>query len=538
MKTRLGILTPLLLAAACATAPAPAPAPAPPPRPTLPSAAERPTEAPAAWQLLDLDEDHVPGTSTTRAYRELLAGRQAQRTIVVAVIDSGVDTAHVDLRGNLWSNPGETPANGIDDDGNGYVDDVRGWSFLGGPDGRNIDHETLEVTRLYKACQAGQAIPRPITCEEISTSFQSDRLEVDQALSQIGQIEGALAAVQPILQAQLGDVELTTDAVRGIEATDSTVARAKTLYLQLDEAGLTGPGIAEAKEFYEGRAEYHLNPDYDPRGIVGDDPSDGSQRIYGNRDVTGPDPMHGTHVAGIIGAVRGNGIGVDGIASSVRIMSVRAVPDGDERDKDVANAIRYAVDNGAQIINMSFGKPFSPGKSLVDDAVRYAESRGVLMIHAAGNDGEDNDLGGNFPTSLYAGGGRAPNWIEVGAANWVVDSLAATFSNYGQQMVDLFAPGVQVLSTVPGNEIAPLNGTSMAAPVVTGVAALLMAYFPELSAADVKRILLASAMPYGDQVVPKPGTGDPVPFGTLSVTGGVVNAYEAVRMALEGRPRS
>jgi subtilisin family serine protease len=538
MKIRLGLLTPLLLAVACSSAPAPAPAPAPPPRPIPPSEAERPTEAPDAWQLLDLDEDRVPGTSTMRAYRELLAGRQPQRTIVVAIIDSGVDTAHVDLRGNLWRNPDETPGNGVDDDGNGYVDDVRGWSFLGGPDGRNVEHETLEVTRLYAACQSGRPIPPPITCQEVSTSFESDRLEVDQALAQIGQIEGALGAIQPVLQAQLGDVDLTADAVRGIEPTDSVVARARALYLQLDEAGLTSGGIAEAKDFYEGRAQYHLNPEYDPRGIVGDDPADGDERGYGSNDVTGPEASHGTHVAGIIGAMRGNGIGLDGIASDVRLMSVRAVPDGDERDKDVANAIRYAVDNGAQIINMSFGKPFSPEKSLVDDAVRYAEERGVLLVHAAGNDAEDNDVGGNFPTPVLARGGRASNWIEVGASNWVVESLAAGFSNYGQREVSIFAPGVDIYSTEPANTYDSGNGTSFAAPVVTGVAALLMAYFPELSATDVKRILLASAIPYGDQLVPRPGAGDSVPFGTLSETGGVVNAYEAVRMALEGRPRS
>jgi subtilisin family serine protease len=238
-------------------------------------------------------------------------------------------------------------------------------------------------------------------------------------------------------------------------------------------------------------------------------------------------------VAGIIGAVRDNGVGIDGIAANVRLMVVRAVPNGDERDKDVANAIRYAVDNGAHIINMSFGKAYSPRKDLVDAAVAYAEERGVLLIHAAGNDGEDLEVEPSFPTRSFSGGGGADGWIEVGAANWQVDTLAAPFSNYGATQVDLFAPGVDILSTVPGDEFDREDGTSMAAPVVTGVAALLMAYFPDLTAADVKRILLESAVPYGDRMVPQPGSGTPVPFGTLSATGGVVNAYEAVRRALE-----
>jgi subtilisin family serine protease len=247
----------------------------------------------------------------------------------------------------------------------------------------------------------------------------------------------------------------------------------------------------------------------------------------------GPDASHGTHVAGIIGAVRGNGIGIDGIAADVRLMTLRAVPDGDERDKDVANAIRYAVDNGAHVINMSFGKGFSPRKSLVDDAVRYADERGVLMVHAAGNDGEDLETEASFPTAEYDDGGRAENWIEVGAANWDVESLAAPFSNFGRTRVDVFAPGVAILSSVPGDEFEREDGTSMAAPVVTGVAALLLAYFPNLTAADVRSILLESATPHGDRTVPQPGSGAPVPFGTLSVTGGVVNAYQAVLRALE-----
>jgi subtilisin family serine protease len=247
----------------------------------------------------------------------------------------------------------------------------------------------------------------------------------------------------------------------------------------------------------------------------------------------GPDASHGTHVTGIIGAARGNGIGMDGVASSVQIMTVRTVPDGDERDKDVANAIRYAVDNGAQIINMSFGKAYSPRKALVDAAVRYADERGVLMVHAAGNDGEDLEIEASFPTRDYEDGGQAANWIEVGAADWKVAGLAAPFSNYGSTSVDVFAPGVDILSTVPGSEFDREDGTSMAAPVVTGVAALLMAYFPDLTAADVKSILLESSVKHGDRSVPRPGTGEPVPFGTLSVTGGVVNAYEAVRITLE-----
>ncbi len=537
MKTRFGILLFLVALGGCSSATTSAPAPPPPGQAAQPAPAPVPvpaaplTEAPDAWQLLDVADDRVPGASVNRAYRELLSGRRPEREVVVAIIDSGVDTAHVDLRASLWSNPDETANNGRDDDGNGYVDDVRGWNFIGAADGRNVEHETYEVTRLHAACERGAAAPAGLTCGEIAEAYRSRSSDVEWTLAQIQQIQAALDAILPVLEMALGGEEPTPEAVSELESTDQMVVQAKTLYLQLGEAGLTPEEVQEGLEAYENMEAYGLNTSFDPRGIVGDDPTDGGERVYGNRDVTGPDASHGTHVAGIIAATRGNGIGMDGIATGARLMIIRAVPNGDERDKDIANAIRYAVDEGADIINMSFGKAFSPDKSLVDDAVRYAESNGVLLIHAAGNDGEDIDVVPSFPTRHYEDGGAARNWIEVGAANWDAGSLAAPFSNYGAERVDLFAPGVAILSTVPGNDFDRNDGTSMAAPVVTGVAALLMAYFPDLTAADVKEILLASAVRYGDRITSEPGSGRSVPFGSLSVTGGVVNAYEAVRLA-------
>ena len=519
------------------------PAAAPVSRPSIPplpmTPAPAPESAPDGWQNLDLNQDGVPASSTARALRELLADREPARMVVVAVIDGGVDTAHVDLRDVLWENPGETPGNGRDDDGNGYVDDTRGWNFIGGSDGRSVHQETLEVTRLYALC--GQGVrPDPYTCEEVTEAFEEGRSENREMSQQIVQIEAAVNAITPVLQQLAGTSDLTAEAVEAIETTDPQVQQMKTIYLQLSAAGITADLLAEAKEDVETREEYGYNTEFDPRGIVGDNPEDGEERSYGNPDVMGPDPSHGTHVAGIIGAAR-NGQGIDGIAAGlVRIMTVRTVPNGDERDKDVANAIRYAVDQGAQIINMSFGKSFSPNKPLVDAAVRYADERGVLMVHAAGNDGQDLELENNYPSRDFEDGGRAAHWISVGASTWKPDSLAGSFSNYGRTKVDLFAPGLDILSTVPGGDWEEQQGTSMAAPVVSGVAALLMAYFPELTAAEVREILLESAVRYGDRVVPLPGEptapGTPGPtarFGDLSVTGGVVNTYEAVRLALE-----
>jgi subtilisin family serine protease len=322
--------------------------------------------------------------------------------------------------------------------------------------------------------------------------------------------------------------------VTALQPGSDSVRAARDLYLRMAASGIDAKALADARQDVQGQLEYGLNPDFNPRTIIGDDPADPSQRRYGNRDVTGPDAKHGSHVAGIIGAVRGNDTGIDGIATSVRLMAVRAVPNGDEHDKDIANAIRYAVDNGAHIINMSFGKGYSPFKALVDEAVKYADSRGVLMIHAAGNDGENLAESPSFPTPQYLAGGRATNWIEVGASSWKGgENLAASFSNYGKEQVDVFAPGVDILSTVPGGGYERQSGTSMAAPVVSGVAALLMSYFPTLSATDVKQILIDTATRHGDTMVVRPGSdGEKVRFSELSITGGIVNAHAAVKAAM------
>ena len=525
--------------AACASSPAAttSPTPAPPKEP--------PKEAPQNWQLLDETLDRVPGISVIRAERELLAGKQPKRSILVAVIDNGIDTSHVDLRANLWTNAKEIAGNGRDDDGNGYVDDIHGWDFIGGRDGKNVDHDTFEVTRLYARCGQGNAVPDSLSaadkakCPQIVLEFIKKRDDAERSLTNIRQIGEAFARIVPVLKRATGSDSLTTAKVEALKPADPEVQQARGLYLRLASAGITPKVLDEARKSYEGQVEYSLNPNFNPRPIVGDNPADPSQRDYGNPDVAGPAPKHGTHVSGIIGAVQNNNVGINGIAQSVRIMAIRTVPDGDERDKDVANAIRYAVDNGAQVINMSFGKAYSPQKSAVDDAVKYADSKGVLMVHAAGNEGQDAGKNASFPTPFYLSGGRAQNWIEVGASSWRRDSLPASFSNFGQAQVDVFAPGVDLYSTIPGGYEKD-SGTSMASPVVTGLAALIMSYYPQFTASDVKRIILQSVTKYPTLMVLQPGTetGEKVAFSTLSVTGGVVNAYNALKLAEDmSKPR-
>jgi subtilisin family serine protease len=531
----------VLVLAACAPArgpvtpaptpePTPAPAtPAPAPAPTTPVA---PTGPAPDWHLRDPQTDSVPGTGAARAVRELLAGAAPKRPVIVAVIDGGVDTAHAALRPALWTNRAERPGNRADDDRNGYVDDVRGWNFIGGADGRNVDHERLEIARLTASCRRGEPSPVAVPCPVLEQRFDSMRTEAHGLQTQYAAIGAALDESVRTLAAAMGvpAAQVTAARVTAFRPTNEAQQRARSQFLFLHGNGVTPEALQEAREAIEGRVKYELNPDFDPRAIVGDTPASGRQ--YGNADVTGPDASHGSHVAGIIAAARGDS-GTVGIAPGVVILPVRAIPNGDERDKDVANAIRYAVDRGANIINMSFGKGYSPQKATVDSAVRYAESKGVLLVHAAGNDGENADQSPSFPVADYTGGGRASNWIEVGASSWKPDALAAPFSNYGKQRVDLFAPGVDIRSTFPGGGYKRQDGTSMAAPVVSGVAALLMSHFPTLTAADVKRILVQTVTPYGDRQVPLPGGQQQVPFASLSSSGGVVNAYAAVKKALE-----
>ena len=518
-------------------------------------------EIPSDWYLKDPETDSVQGVSAERAYSTVLKGKPS-RTVVVAVIDSGVDIEHEDLKDNLWINEDEVAGNGQDDDKNGYVDDVHGWNFIGGKE-KNVDADTYEVTREYARLKPKyenveeKDVNKKNRAEydywkEVKAKYERDskfsRDQYDQYMQQYELYTNAFMTIHycdSLLQQTLGK-PVTKSSLSSVSASNDTIEFAKQTLTRILESvegdvevsvflqELAGyiDQLKEGVEHYETAVEYGYNTEFDSRTIVGDNYADVNEKYYGNNDVEGPDARHGTHVAGIIAANRNNDIGVKGIADNVKIMSVRAVPNGDERDKDVANAIRYAVDNGANIINMSFGKGFSPHKDVVDKAVKYAESKGVLLIHAAGNDGDDLDQESNFPNKSFTSGGQAKTWLEIGASSWGADeNFVGSFSNYGKKSVDLFAPGVQIYSTVPNDEYENLQGTSMAAPATSGVAAILMSYFPNLSAEDVKDILRQSTRKFDGLKVTKPGSKDAVSFDQLSSSGGMVNAYEAVKLA-------
>lgn len=505
-------------------------------------------QAPENWFNLDPSADKVRGVSTEKVYQELLKGKSPKKTIVVAVIDSGVDPNHEDLKDVMWKNPGEIAGNGKDDDNNGYVDDMHGWNFIGGRDGKNVHYDNLELTRLVRHYGKKYDGKNPATLsakekkeyDKYQKMAEEVKKETEKAQKNYDTYSGIVNNLNK-LEAEIGKKEITIEDLDAYKTEDAGMQKAIGIAKNVIGGGGT---LADLKEqlqggidYFESKFKYQYNMEFDPRNIVGDNYSNSYERNYGNNDVKGPDASHGTHVAGIIAAARDNGVGMKGVANNVRIMSVRTVPDGDERDKDVANAIIYAVDNGASVINMSFGKGYSWDKEAVDKAVKYAKKHDVLLVHAAGNDGKDNDNTGNFPNDKFGKAGlfspkHANNWLEIGALSWKDGEEAlAPFSNYGKENVDFFSPGVDVYSTTPDQGYAAFSGTSMASPVTAGVAALVRSYFPELTAKQVKKILMESAMPLNEKVI-KPGTdNDLVMLKDICVTGGFINAYKAVEIA-------
>lgn len=507
------------------------------------------------WQHGDLDSNRVYGTSTERAYKELIKLNPPKKKIIVAVIDSGIDTVHEDLRPVLWVNKKEIPSNGIDDDKNGYKDDVHGWNFIGGKDGRNVGKDSYEGARIYyqlKKVFGNDSINEKNLDEEkanqyklykkVTAQLESQAKEASMYVMILKDIVARIPSADSLIKTAMSKSSYTGDELQNFKSNEPQLSKARATMLGLFQQTrqMESTNIAlinELMQFYEGEKSkveaLEKEPPHYRDDIVKDNYNDPNDRFYGNNDVMGTDASHGTHVAGIIGAVRGNDKGIDGIANHVQIMPIRAVPDGDEHDKDIANAIRYAVDNGALVINMSFGKSFSPQKKWVDDAVKYAESKGVLLVHAAGNDAKNIDVEDNFPSRNFNNDTSKVfvNWITVGASGAIENEIAASFSNYGKREVNVFAPGVKIYSTIPGgNTYGEKDGTSMAAPVVSGIAALLLSYYPDLSPRQLIEIFEKSAKKT-DTPFSKPGAEEKTTLSELSISGAIVNTYEAFKLA-------
>jgi subtilisin family serine protease len=480
------------------------------------------------WSHLDLVKDTIPGMSVNKAYEEIIKNKKGE-TVIVAVIDSGIDIDHEDLDDVIWTNKDEVPNNNKDDDGNGYVDDVHGWNFLG-----DTYDEQLEYVRLLASGDTNN--PRYNEAKaEYEKAYQkavTNKTRYEQILQQINNTD-------EVITKHFNKKDYTKDEVNAINTSDQELLRAIQIAKYMYSNGINY--MAEAKkelkdgvEHFTESLNYNLNKSFTGR-TTGDDPDDFSQKFYGNNNVkpVKKSESHGTHVAGIIAAERNNNVGVNGVANNVKIMPIRAVPNGDEYDKDVALAIRYAVDNGAQVINTSFGKYYSPHSDWVRDAIAYAGKKDVLIVNAAGNEGTDIDTKNVYPNDAINNSKEVSiTFLSVGATEPKYgSSLVANYSNYGKTNVDVFAPGSKIYSTIPGNEYKFENGTSMASPSVAGVAALIRSYYPKLKAAQVKQIIMDSGLPIKVKVIVDGDSNNVKPFSELSKSGKLVNAYNALILA-------
>lgn len=500
------------------------------------------------WWHLDLEKDTVPGMSVIRTYDELIKNKKGN-TVIVAIIDSGVDIEHQDLKNVLWVNKKEIAGNGKDDDNNGYIDDIYGWNFLGDIVAENMEYVRI-IRKLNPKFEGKSESDISNADREEYALYKKALAELDQEKSeaqanylQYGMMLEQLGPAHEKVAAKLGKEDYTQEDLKALSE-DKSIRQEVFMVSQMLSYGEPIKDILEqlqgGVDYFKSRLDNHFNVETDFRKTLGDNPDDINDVPIGNNNVMGPDPQkedlrHGTHVAGIVAAQRNNGVGMNGVANNVQIMSIRTVPDGDEYDKDVALAIRYAVDNGAKVINASFGKYFSTNPQWVYDALKYAAEHDVLFVHGAGNEGldldDDNVL--NFPNDQQDNYNEfVNNFLNVGALNPRYGSeMIATFSNYGKSNVDVFAPGVRIYATVQNNGYEFLQGTSMASPAVAGVAAMLRSYYPELTAAQVKQIIMDSGVTTNINVILGGEGNNQRPFSEISKSGKMVNMYNAFLMA-------
>ena len=481
------------------------------------------------WAHLDFIKDTIPGMSVNKAYDELIKNKKGVK-VIVAVIDSGIDIDHEDLEDLIWTNKNEIPYNNKDDDNNGYVDDVHGWNFLG-----EAYQEQLEYVRLLASGDTQN--PR---YNEAEAEYQKTRAKYLNLKAQYAQSIPIIDDAHKAVSAYLKKTNYTKEEVSTIKTEDKTLQQ----HIYAINALVFGNDFETTQEaldlFIETlkqlneMLDYNLNKTFNGRKIVGDNPNDINDKIYGNANVKPREDgeSHGTHVAGIIAAERNNNKGMNGVANNVVIMPLRAVSNGDEYDKDVALAIRYAADNGAKIINMSFGKYYSPHSHWVKEAIIYAEQKDVLLVSGAGNESLNLDKKPSYPSDQENGVEFVGNFLSVGATEQKYgSSLVASYSNYGKNTVDVFAPGSNIYSTYPKNTYKAEDGTSMSAPMVAGVAALIRSQYPKLTAVQVKQIIMASGLPLKAKVAIGENLNEVKPFGELSKSTKLVNAYNALIMA-------
>lgn len=499
------------------------------------------------WHWKDLEKDGVHGVSLLKAQKLLTDLKLKPTPIIIAVLDGGIDTAHPQIKPMLWKNPKETPGNGIDDDKNGYIDDLHGWNFLGHASGENINKAADEKSRIYHRYKEEFKQDKLDSASWDSKKQQTYKMWQQAAaaivftdedadnLSFIKIARNAVIKMGVILIREMEDSNFSTEKLEAYQPIGKITADTKISYLRTMQAlGIERTNghqaiVDDLNEYISGKEKSAVSIDTPPedlrKKITQDQYENLNDQFYGNNNITGPNAKHGTHVAGLAAGLVDTLFNQANFNNAIQIMGVRVVPDGDEYDKDIALGIRYAVNNGAKIINMSFGKSFSPEQPWVDSAIRYAASKDVLIINSAGNESYDLNIKSVYPNPYsIVFKDKAMNMITVGASSdpLIAESIITDFSNYGNKMVDLLSPGKKIYSSLPNQSYGFLDGTSMSAPILSHIAALVRAYFPKLTATEVKAILLQSCW--------KPN--DPsIKLNELSAEGGIINAALSIQNA-------
>ncbi len=511
------------------------------------------------WHWKDLEKDGVHGVSLFKAQQLLTDLKLKPTPIIIAILDGGIDTAHLQIKPLLWNNPKEIPGNALDDDQNGYIDDVHGWNFLGNAAGENINKASDEKSRIYHRYKNEfkqdkiDSVSWDAKKKQDFYSWQQAAAEIvfseDDAanLSFIKMARNAVVKMGLILIREIEDTNFTTEQLEAYQPIGKLTADTKISYLRTMQAlgidRMSGHHsiVEDLNDYIAGKDQSAVSIDTPPedlrKKITQDQYENFNDQYYGNNNITGPNAKHGTHVAGLAAGIVDTNFTKSNFSNPIQIMGVRVVPDGDEYDKDVALGIRYAVNNGAKVINMSFGKSFSPEQAWVDSAIRYAASKDVLIIHSAGNESYDLNNKSVYP-SPYSNvfKDKASNMITVGASSdpVIAESILTDFSNYGNKIVDVLSPGNKIFSSLPNQAFGFLNGTSMSAPILSHIAALVRAYFPKLSATEVKAILLQSNWKPNDSdaLFPIPQTDQSIKLTDISVEGGIINAALSIQNAI------
>jgi subtilisin family serine protease len=525
-------------------------------------------------------EDGVFGAAIERAHAAARESglRPARRPITIALIGGGIDISHKAISDIIWVNRRERRINGRDNDRNGWIDDRHGWNFLGN-DTMTInslstmgDREFLRLKDKYNHFlfvedgiaymfddELGALVETepPADMEEfeyfLRVVTESELAETNRGVMLAKAVVWYIREIGHSMRMAYPERVLTrTDFGEFVRAQQSTTAMQDALFAFIDlmfmsantedwntMAAFADTEFIPIQELRHERAMARRFPR--ERELIGDDPNDLNDKGYGNNNLLANNALRNTMIAGIIGAGGGQSE-IRGITNNVQIMTLRIEADfGEPYMKDMALAIRYAVEQGADIIQLGATNRLFPRHQShwVEEALRYAEQRNVLVVIPV------RDLSSNlddfpFYPNRNLSTGTLSNIITVAAS----DSLGNPFlwANFSETELDIFAPGVEIKSAMPGNRYAIDSGSAYAAAMVTGVAAFIKNYFPQITPAQMRQLLIDTVTDRSDAEVEKQYRAtagsmrgriatDLFLFSDLCVSGGILNAERAIKEA-------